>query len=149
MDIRHAVSDDVESVLSLVNQLLEELGGESIPSEIASQTFSRLVSDQDTGFILVVEEEGTIVGVCTVSFQDAIRSHGRYAIVQETYVLPEFRSLGFGGQLVYEAIAQAQSLGCSMVEVGTPGNGLLQEGFYKRLGFAPVGLRLRRPLERI
>ena len=149
MDIRHAVSDDVASVLSLVNQLLEELGGESIPSEIASQTFSRLVSDQDTGFILVVEEEGTIVGVCTVSFQDAIRSRGRYAIVQETYVLPEFRSLGFGGKLVYEAIAQAQSLGCSMVEVGTPGSGLLQEGFYKRLGFAPVGLRLRRPLESI
>jgi GNAT superfamily N-acetyltransferase len=147
MDIRRAVPDDVESVLSLINELSEELGGESIPPEIASQTFSRLVSDQDTGFILVVEEESTIVGVCTVSFQDAIRSRGRYAIIQETYVVPEFRSLGLGGKLVYEAISQAQSSSCSMVEVGTPAGGARQEAFYGRLGFQPVGLRLRKPLE--
>jgi GNAT superfamily N-acetyltransferase len=149
MDIRRAVSDDVESVLPLINRLLRELGGEAIPSDIAGQTFLRLMSDKDAGLILVVEEQGRIAGVCTVSFQDAIRSRGRYGIIQEMYVLPEFRSLGFGSKLVYEAVAEARSLGCSMLEVGAPVNDPRQEGFYKRAGFVPVGPRLRRPLENV
>ena len=145
MHIRRAVPADAEAVLALINRLLEELGGQAIPSDIAGQTFGRLVTGQDAGLVLVAQEEDHIIGVCTVSFQQAIRSLGPYAIIQEMYVAPEFRSRGAGTALVEEAVNRARSLGFRMVEVGTPAGGDRQEAFYQRLGFAPVGLRLRRP----
>ena len=145
VDIKRALPDDAESVISLLNRLLEELGGEPIPIEDAQSALLRLVADPAAGFALLAIEEKSIVGICTVSFQEAVRARGRYALIQEMYVVPQFRSRGVGAALVEEAVSQARSLGCRTVEVGTPAGGDRQEAFYQRLGFAPVGLRLRRP----
>jgi len=146
LDIRLANSTDFQQCLLFVNSLLEELGGKQLALNTAHLVFSRLAENQDEGYILVGEEDGRVVGVCTVSFQYAIRTAGRYAIIQEMYVIPELRSLGIGTKLIQQAILEAQNRGCTAVELGTPTNGFRQEKLYQRLGFNPVGLRLRRTL---
>lgn len=146
MITRLANPSDLEPVLCLVNRLLEELGGKALTVQATSATFSRLVEEEDAGSVVVGEEDGRIVAVCTMSFQDAIRTAGTYAIVQEMYVVPEFRSVGLGARLMEYALSEAHKHGCSVVELGTPANGVRQEQFYQRLGFQAVGLRLRRML---
>lgn len=146
MNIRCATSGDAEQVLSLVNRLLEELGGTPLPAKATNATFDRLVEDNGVGLILVGEEAGRLAAVCTMSFQDAIRTAGRYAIVQEMYVVPELRSSGHGALLMEGALLEAQKRGCTVVELGTPLNGVRQEQFYERIGFRPVGLRFRKLL---
>ena len=146
MAVRRAATADSDTVLSLVNELLMELGGQSIPSTRAQAAFGRLVADDQEGFILVYEKNNAIVGVCSVSLVQAIRSSGPYAIIQEMYVVPALRGRGIGATLVAEAVSQAALLGCSIVELGTPMDGDRQERFYERLGFQRVGSRLRKSL---
>ncbi len=145
MGIRPATSSDFDAVLTLVNELLVELGGEAIGRGAALAPFARLAAGQE-GFVLAYEKDHSLVGVCTVSLVQAIRSAGPYVIIQEMYVIPEMRGEGIGAELVQEAASRARSLGCTMIELGTPLAGERQERLYARLGFEKVGSRLRRRL---
>ena len=144
MNIDVASANDAEVVVQLVNCLIEELGGGSLDSDSAAAACRKIISDPGSGLILVAREGGHAIGVCTMSFQDAIRTLGKYAIIQEMYIAPEFRSRSLGAQLIERAAAEAQGHGCKVIELGTPPDGQRQEQFYRKVNFNPVGLRFRR-----
>ena len=83
------------------------------------------------------------VAVCTVSYLTALRTQGRYAIIQEMYVNPDARSTGIGMAVLQFGLAHAAAHGCHTVELGTPYSGQRQIEFYRRAGFTEVGARLR------
>ncbi|MBM3935147.1 MAG: GNAT family N-acetyltransferase [SAR202 cluster bacterium] len=143
MKTRTATARDAEKVIELVNCLLEELGARPIPYESAVPAFQSVAANEGAGSVIVAEEDSQVVGVCTLSFQTAMRTAGRYAVIQEMYVVPEHRSRSVGAQLVEHALAVARAHGCRVVELGTPPNGLRQEEFYRREGFEQVGMRFR------
>ena len=143
LNVRLATQADRDEVLRLVNGLLTELGGTARPSEAAGPVFDALVSGGEAGFVVVAEEDGDAKAVCTASFVQAIRTVGRYAILQEMYVEPESRSTGAGRAVIDFALAHAVASGCQVVELGTPRNGDRQIEFYERAGFVNVGARLR------
>jgi GNAT superfamily N-acetyltransferase len=84
-----------------------------------------------------------VLAVCTVSFLSSLRTHGRYAIVQEMYIEPEVRSTGIGTSVLRFALDHAVAAGCRLVELGTTVPGQRQIQFYERAGFRQVGARLR------
>ena len=143
MKIDVATANDADLVVQLVNCLIEELGGGSLNRDLAASACLKIISDPGSGLILIAREDGQAIGVCTLSFQDAIRTLGRYAIIQEMYVVPTFRSQAIGARLIERAVAKARAHGCSIVELGTPPDGQRQEQFYRKVGFSPVGLRFR------
>ena len=127
----------------MVEDLLSELGG-SPPSDVEmGSVFDDLVSGGDAGFIVIGEQEGTATAVCSVSFLRALRSRGRYAIIQEMFVEPEARSSGVGMAILRYALEHAVLSACSLVELGTPNAGDRHIRFYKRAGFVEIGARLR------
>ena len=140
---RLASADDRDTAVGLVRALLIELGGQPPPADDLFPVFDRLVTDIDAGFIVVGESASGVVSVCTVSFLDAIRTRGRYAIIQEMFVEPEWRSTGVGMEVLRFALNHAVANGCQTVELGTPFHGDRQIQFYRRAGFAEVGARLR------
>ena len=140
---RLASADDRDTALGLVRALLIELGGQPPPADDLFPVFDRLVTDIDAGFIVVGESASGVVSVCTVSFLDAIRTRGRYAIIQEMFVEPEWRSSGVGMEVLQFTLNHAVAHGCQTVELGTPFHGDRQIQFYRRAGFAEVGARLR------
>ena len=105
--------------------------------------YARFADDGPSGFVALAEDGDQFTAVCTVSFVDALRSVGRYAIIQEMYVVPGVRSSGVGLELLQFALDHAISRGCAMVELGTPYHGDRQIRFYQRAGFTEVGARLR------
>ena len=143
LNVRLATPADRDEVLRLVNGLLTELGGTARPAEAAGPVFDELVSGGRVGFIVIAEEAGAAKAVCTASFVEAIRTVGRYAILQEMYVEPDSRSTGIGRAVIDFALAHAVSKGCQVVELGTPRVGDRQIEFYERAGFVNVGARLR------
>ena len=143
LNVRLATPADRDEVLRLVNGLLVELGGTPRPSEAASPVFDSLIAGGDAGFIVIAEGEGAAKAVCTASFLQAIRTVGRYAVLQEMYVEPESRSSGLGRAVIDFALAHAAANGCQVVELGTPYNGQRQIEFYERAGFVNAGARLR------
>lgn len=142
-DVRLATARDRDAALDLVRRLLTELGGTPAPAEAMAPVFARFADDGPSGFVALAEDDGRFVAVCTVSFVDALRSVGRYAIIQEMYVDPSVRSSGVGMDVLRFALDHAVAQGCAMVELGTPYHGERQIQFYQRAGFTEVGARLR------
>lgn len=142
-NIRLATIHDQDVAIDLVRKLLIELGGTPAPAQEMTPVFERLVDDGPSGFVVLAEDDGRFVSVCTVSYLDALRTVGRYAIIQEMYVDPSVRSSGVGMDVLRFALDHAVSRGCAIVELGTPFNGDRQIQFYQRAGFTKVGARLR------
>jgi GNAT superfamily N-acetyltransferase len=140
--VRLATSADRDAVLRLANALLVELGGEAIAPHDVAAVYLALV-EGDAGFVALSEVSAVPRAVCTVSFVEALRSRGRYAIVQEMFVEPAMRGSGVGVALLRFVSDEAIAAGCRFVELGTPLDGARQIAFYERAGFARVGERLR------
>lgn len=143
LNVRLATRDDREEVLRLVSGLLIELGGTPAPAEALHGVFDELVAGTGAGFVIIAEEGDSAKAVCTASFQQAIRTAGRYCIVQEMFVEPSSRSSGVGGAVLDFARQHAQDNGCRVVELGTPHGGQRQIEFYERAGFTEIGARMR------
>lgn len=141
--VRLATGADRDAAIDLARKLLVELGGTPAPPDAMAPVFESFAADGPAGFVVLGEDEGQFVAVCTVSFVDALRATGRYAIIQEMYVDPGMRSSGVGMEVLQFALDHAISRGCAMVELGTPFHGDRQIQFYQRAGFANVGAHLR------
>ena len=141
--VRLATAQDRDAAVDLVRCLLTELGGTPAPAEAMAPVYERFADDGPAGFVVLAEDEGRFTAVCTVSFVEALRSVGRYAIIQEMYVDPSMRSAGVGMDVLRFALDHAIARGCALVELGTPYHGERQIQFYQRAGFTNVGARLR------
>jgi GNAT superfamily N-acetyltransferase len=143
MNIRLAKNSDGETVIQLVSDLMIELGFPEFDGRNLGKIFLGMVEGGNHGFVMLAESEETICGICTVSFVVSLRTRGVYGIVQEMYILPELRGQRIGAKMMVAALEYAQSVGCIMVEVGTPPEGSRQSKFYKRVGFKRFGDRYR------
>ena len=142
-NVRLASPADRDEVLRLARGLLVELGGNPAPAEELHWLFDELVADNGIGFAVIAEEDGEAKAVCTASFQMAIRTAGKYCILQEMFVEPESRSSGVGKAVIDLALQHAVDNGCQVVELGTPRDGQQPIQFYERAGFENIGARMR------
>lgn len=142
LQVRLATVDDRDDVITLVRGLLTELGGNPAPARELFGVYNSLISG-GAGFVVIAEVEGVARAVCTASYSTALRTAGRYCILQEMFVEPESRSLGIGREVIEFALEHAAANGCQVVELGTPRRGDRQTEFYQQAGFENVGARMR------
>jgi GNAT superfamily N-acetyltransferase len=149
--VRIAGEGDAEALAAGVGRLLTELGAGSPPPDLLCASAARLLGDPDAGVALVAEAEGRLVGLLAASLQEAIHIPGRYAIVQDLWVEPAWRSRLVGAGLIDAFLDVASARGVKSVEVGLPKARFLgleaTENFYRTNGFALVGSRMRRTLK--
>jgi len=111
----------------------------------AADAFDDLLNEQ-RGQVIVAEEDGTLLGMATVSYNLAMRYGGEYCQLEELIVDPSARGKNVGGLLVEETIARAKSRGCAeygLYLVATTEKNL---PFYEKYGFKRVGSELRQEL---
>jgi GNAT superfamily N-acetyltransferase len=148
--VRPACDDDVPAIAEAIAELLLELGG-TAPDAPAMQASARsLLGDGDAGVLLVADAEGTLVGVLAASWQTAIHVPGRYALIQDLWVHPAWRSRAIGADLLGALCELASGRRIARIEVGLPRESFAAiratEAFYLHHGFAPLGSRMRRLL---
>jgi GNAT superfamily N-acetyltransferase len=146
--VRPAFADEVAPVAAAVARLLEELGS-TPPAAHAMETAARtLIEDDAAGAVLVADAGDELVGVLAASWQVAIHVPGRYALVQDLWVDPAWRSRAIGRALLDGLFALAAERGVARAEVGIPRDGFpalaATRAFYERNGFAVLGARMRR-----
>ncbi len=149
--VRAAEPGDVAAVAVAVAALLSELGG-SRPSRSALEGEARaLIEDPSQGSVLVADGDGGIVGVLAASWIRAIHVPGRYLVVEDLWVDPEWRGAGVGAGLMDGLVAAASEQGAARLEVGLPRESFAAiartEAFYGANGFERLGPRMRRVLE--
>ncbi len=145
--VRRAGAEDLSAAVGAVRDLLVELGGNPPPIEAMQAAARELIEVPDAGLLLLAELEGELVGVLAASFQLAIHTAGRYALLQDLWVKPACRSGSIGRQLLEALCAQARARGLPRVEVGLPSDDFPRieatRGFYLKNGFRPLGPRMR------
>lgn len=138
--IRSAEPDDRQVCLSLIAALT---GRE--PDNGWAGAFDELMKGE-RGSVFVAEEDGTVLGVATVSYNVAIRYGGEYCQLEELIVSEAARGKNAGALLMQTAVERARERGCA--EMGlylverTEGN----RAFYEKFGFDYTGSEMRQAL---
>jgi ribosomal protein S18 acetylase RimI-like enzyme len=149
--VRRGRPEDAVEVAAAVAQLLVELGGTPPEQESMEASARGLLEDPRAGVVVIAEaEDATLVGVLAVSLQTAIHAAGRYALIQDLWVDPVWRSRAIGAALLQELFALLAASAVARVEVGLPKEGFAAleatAAFYRRNGFTALGPRMRRAL---
>jgi GNAT superfamily N-acetyltransferase len=148
--VRPAEAGDVAVAAAAVGALLEELGGEVPPAAELEAATRVLVERPEAGTLLVAEAGGEVVGVLAASWAHAVHVPGRYGVIQDLWVRPDFRSRAVGRDLVESYAELAREAGAARLEVGLPRESFERikatENFYLANEFASLGIRMRRKL---
>ncbi|WP_327031006.1 GNAT family N-acetyltransferase [Micromonospora sp. NBC_01740] len=156
--VRRAAPSDVDLVMEVVTRLLRELSGvpDRTLAEASRSAAEELLGDPSRGLVLLADLDhaparasraAVPVGILTASFPFAVRTAGRYALIEELFVSPQARGAGVGAALVSGLLGELATAGIRTVEVGLPSHRFAQEprtrSFYSRQGFRSIGLRMR------
>ena len=153
MKISIAAENDLDTVVTLVTELLGELGAEGREfagadrTSLDSELGQSLVSGRFVA-LLARHDDGEAIGVLTLSETFAIYAGGRCGVIEEMYVRPAFREKGVGRALLEWAATLAADKGWRRLEVTAPEDDVagVAARFYERGGFRFSGSKLRLPL---
>jgi branched-chain amino acid aminotransferase len=154
MNGNHSISparaEDAALIVEAVRRLIEELTARpAILPATAADACGRIIAGTAPGMILLARsaEKHLLPGVITVSLQEAIHQGGTFAVIQELWVDPQFRSDGIGAALVEAVKVHCWTAGIAAIEVGLPrytfANLERTRSFYLRCGFNEIGPRMR------
>src|SRR5262245_28204284 len=138
---------DAPEVFELVSRLLVELGEEGEETGSLNQDFLARAweKEKQRHVAFVARDGGATVGVMTISECFAIYANGHYGVINEMFVLPEYRSRGVGALLVEAAKTLGRRRGWRRIDVTAPESSRWHRTrrFYERQGFQYTGPKLK------
>ena len=153
--IRAAELTDILGVIAGINSLLAELKGVTefqLPAE-ATAVCQRVIEGKYPGAIFIANPEGdndSILGLITLTVQEAIHVAGQFVLIQELWVHPEHRSQNIGENLIQAVETYAHEQGISRLEVCLPTHEFPRfsntHHFYQKSGFEDFSPRMRKLL---
>ena len=151
--IRRAEPADFPVVLSLVEALLAELGEEGEESgELPRDRLAELwrgLGERHLA-LLAVAPPGAVIGILTLVENFAFYAHGLYGVINEMYVVPDYRSSAIGASLIAAAAEHGRSRAWSRIDVTAPeaDRWVRSRRFYEKQGFVFAGPKLKLLLAR-
>ncbi len=136
MEIRPANSSDIIFLCDLLDSLFEQ-EVEFKPSRSAQIAgLKKIIDNKDIGDILLLEENGNIVGMVNLLFTVSTALGGQVAIMEDMVIASSHRSKGFGSALLRSAVLHAKQQGCKRITLLTDKTNSQAQKFYMRHGFA-------------
>lgn len=139
-DNREIVLQNVINLLAELRENLEEDAGVDKAKVVRDWLMNR-----DRHRVFAALDNDRVVGVLTLQECFAIYANGSYGIINELYVVPEYRSKGVGKTLVEKAANVARLKGWQRLDVTAPLGEKWQRtvDFYLREGFVHTGPKLK------
>jgi GNAT superfamily N-acetyltransferase len=102
------------------------------------------------GFIVVAIDSSinSVVGFICAIESNALYARGNFGVINELYILPEFRSKKIGQKLINFLIEVAKNKDWTRLELDTPEIEKYEKTihFYEKEGFVPIGYRMKKTL---
>jgi len=141
--VRLAKSEDQNRCLELLDVLAKATSDQHENFDL--ETFENLISNE-RGSLVVAEENGSVLGMASISFNLALRYNGEYCQLEELVVDQDARGKNVGGLLIEETIKLAKKRGCKEYGLYILESTKHNQGFYEKYGFVKVGEEMRQPL---
>jgi len=122
---------------------------EEIEHRFSADNFDIILHDFLRKGIIIVSVESNsnaIVGfICCVE-SSALYARGIFGVINELYIIPEFRSKKIGQKLINFLIDLGKIKNWSRLELDTPEveKSAKTISFYKKEGFLPIGFRMKK-----
>jgi GNAT superfamily N-acetyltransferase len=140
-DLKNA--DDIHTCQGLLTEFYHEIEHDEIPASELTQ----LIKDFNAiGIIKIAVYNKEIVGLISFIESHSIYAGGKFGILTELYVKPQYRSLGIGEQMMSYANHIKKIKGWSRLEVSTPDESKWKRtlNFYLKEGFIQTGLKMKK-----
>ena len=147
MNIRLASDQDYSIILELLKDLYIELGEEADSIEFLSEDLLKdILHNGQTQVLLAFKDEKSI-GILTLTETQAIYAGGNYGIIDEMFVINEFRNTNIGKQLIDEACKIGKQKAWKRIAVTAPeANNERAVNFYEQNAFEFAGPKLKRKI---
>ncbi|HSX03437.1 MAG TPA: GNAT family N-acetyltransferase [Rhabdochlamydiaceae bacterium] len=136
MKFRQATIHDLPEIIRLLFE--DELGKEREQGKSTGSyqsAFEEIKVDPNQA-LMVVEENGKVIGTCHLTFMPSLTFHGSKRMnIEAVRIDSAFRSRGVGEWMVQQALKMAQEKGCKIVQLTTNKKRKRAKEFYEKLGF--------------
>jgi GNAT superfamily N-acetyltransferase len=134
-DLRIATTNDADEIGELLHDFNTEFGTPSPGAKVLSGRLSRLLGEVSTFAILA----GTpAVGVALVTVRPNVWYEGGVALLDELYVVPEFRNQGNGAAMIALLRMYAEERAVNAIEINVDEGDIDAQRFYERHGYSSI-----------
>jgi ribosomal protein S18 acetylase RimI-like enzyme len=143
--VRRAGPEDAELLASMAIAFHTE-DGHPLSEEGVAALCAMLEPSFNEGLVILLFAGGAACGYGVLSHAYGIENGGRETFLEDLYVAPEFRGLGYG-RLLYQALEEeARAAGLHAIHLEVMG-GNQAERWYRRMGYRDRGsILLTKPL---
>ena len=134
--VRLATSDDLEAVVRLIAEFRDWWGKSGPSSEAITVTAAELLENEDTEFLLALNDAGEAVGVCQLRYRLSLWTGADDCWLEDLFVSERARGGGHGRALVEAAFDSARERGCRRMELDVNEQNAGALRFYESLGFS-------------
>ena len=140
-EIASATENDSEVIVKLLSELYLELGEEKESIAFLSGEFIRFIINTEVTKIYLVREEHQYIGIFTLTESQAIYAGGKYGIIDEMYISPDFRQKKIGEDILKYIFQIALKNNWKRVDVTAPTDEkwIRTRKFYEKNGFVFTG----------
>jgi len=132
--IERVSSQNIDDVLPLIKAYQEFYQVANINEDKNRNHFSQFLGDNSRGMLHLIKAEGTVFGFSTLYFSFSSTRAEEVGILNDLYVLPEYRGKGYGKKLMAHAIEQVKSRGISRIQWLTAKDNEDAQKLYDSLG---------------
>lgn len=134
---------DIQEVKNLLTEFYAEIEHDLPPDT----DLVKLIEDfNKKGIIRIAVYDNEIIGLICLFESYAIYANGKFAVLNELYVKPQFRSQRLGEKLMQYAYELKEIKGWSRIEVSTPEESKWKRtlNFYLKEGFMQTGVKMKK-----
>lgn len=144
LDVCPATLDDLPQLCQLLSELFSIEPEFKADPEKQSRALRQILTNPETGHILVLKNDGQVVGMVSLLFTVSTATGGSAILLEDMIIHKEYRSKGAGSLLLGHAMAYARKQGYLRITLLTD-RVPSAVGFYEKHGFtqsAMVPMRL-------
>lgn len=137
--LREARQGDLDELTALL-RLLFTIEADFSFNEPRQRKGLLMMLDNDRGCVLVAEEAGQVIGMCTGQLVISTAEGGPAVLVEDMVVDPAHRGRGAGRALIKAMAGWAQEQGATRLQLLADKNNPPALAFYERLGWRTTAL---------
>ncbi|PJK14942.1 GNAT family N-acetyltransferase [Lysobacteraceae bacterium NML07-0707] len=141
MSIRNATVADIECLLNAMQDfyVLEKLPWDRARQR---QLLQALLGQPESGYLLLAEQQGELAAYAVVGLCYGLEFHGRFALLDELYVLPQFQGIGLASRMLEACETAARTQGCNALRLEVSDDNPRARAIYEKRGYRVQPRRL-------